>query len=43
VRRLEKQAGDDLFVRACDRFDESIMGGAVEIESAIFHLSSIQT
>ena len=42
LRGLEKQARDFSFIVARE-LDQAIVSGAVEIESAIFHLSNIQT
>lgn len=39
VWRLEEQARD--FVMTRDGLDQSIVGGAVELEAAIFHQSNI--
>jgi len=43
LRRLEEQARDFVFVIARDGLDHAVVSGTVEIKSAIFHLSNIQT
>jgi hypothetical protein len=35
LRSLEEQASD--FVAACDRFNQAVVGGTAEKESAVFH------
>jgi hypothetical protein len=41
LRSLEEQASDLVFVVARNRLDEAVVGGTVEIESAVFHLDII--
>jgi hypothetical protein len=41
VRRLEEQASDFVFATARYRLDKAVVGGTVEIKSAVFHQSNI--